>query len=241
MDQGCLNGHSQLFRCPNTLGEAAQRLQKNNNRRAEKQNDENFLKRIATLAVLMLLSACTGADFVSLGPTDDAVRSVDVRGGDVTIAAPSGFCIETGISKPQDGFVVMGGCDVITRGKAFGPVNNAIIVVSVSQERADGLASSSRLASMVGPKGVLDTKTTEGVSLVHLASGGDSYIPGGDPRNWQGVATINGYLILMSVYSEVGGTASKTSGGDLVVNLAQVIRLNSPFRMLPKPPKLRPT
>lgn len=189
----------------------------------------------------MLLTACSGTDFVGVGPADEALRAVKVRNGDVTIAAPSGFCIETGLSKPQDGFVVLGGCDVITRGSAFGPVNNAIIVVSVSEARADGEASASHLASLLGNKGVLATKSIEDVSLVQLASGGELYVPGGDPKHWQGVVTVNGYLVLISVYSEVGGTATKQSGGDLIVTLAQVIRLNSPFRMLPKPPKLRPT
>lgn len=202
------------------------------------------MKRFLVLASLLTLTACSGADLVGfgqLGPATDTVRSVDLRNGDVTIAAPSGFCVETGLSEPQEGFVVMGGCDVITRGKAYGPVNNAIIVVSVSQDRADGVASADRLVDMVGDKGVLATKSVEGVSLVQLASGGDTYIPGGDPKNWQGVATVNGYLVLMSVYSEEGGTASKASGGDLIVTLAQLIQLNSPYRMLPKPARLRPT
>jgi len=193
------------------------------------------------LWAVILLTACSGADLSGLATPGDVVRAMNVRNGDVTVAAPSGFCIETGLSRPDDGFVVMGGCDVITHGQVFGPVNNAIIVVSVSAERADGVASESRLASLVAGKGVLKAKSIEGVSLVQVASGGDAFVPGGDPMNWQGVATINGYLVLMSVYSEQDGTASKTSGGDLIVTLAQVIRLNSPFRMLPKPPKLRPT
>ncbi len=188
----------------------------------------------------MLLTACTAEDFVSLGAPDDVARSVVVRDGGVTIAAPSGFCIDNGMSKSAEGFVVLGGCDVITRGKAFGPVNNAIIVVSVSQDRADALAGTKRLAAMVGGNPLV-TKYEEGVSLIQLETGGDVYIPNGEPKHWHGIATVNGYLVLMSVYSPEGGTASRMSGGDLILNLAQNIRLNSPFRMLPKPPKLRPS
>lgn len=188
-----------------------------------------------------LISGCTTADFVSLGPTSDAVQSVAVRNGDVTIAAPSGFCVDTSVSKIESGFVVFGGCDVLTKGKMYGPINNAILVVSVSESRADALAGTKRLASLAGEDGVLATDYDEGVSLVHLASGGDDYIPGGEPRYWQGVATVNGYFVLMSAYSEPGGTASKASGGNLILNLAQMIRLNSPHRMLPKPPKMRPS
>ena len=198
------------------------------------------MKRLIAFLAVALISGCTGADFVSLGPTSDAVQTVAVRNGDVTIAAPSGFCIDTSISKIDSGFIVLGGCDVLTKGKMFGPINNAILVVSVSQNRADALAGTKRLASMAGDDGVLDSKYAEGVSLVHLSSGGDEYIPGGEPKYWQGVATVNGYLVLMSAYSEPGGTASKASGGNLILNLAQTIRLNSPFRMLPKPPKMRP-
>jgi len=198
------------------------------------------LKRFAAVVFAGLLTACTAEDFVSLGPSGDVANAVTVRDGGVTIAAPSGFCIDDGMSKPADGFVVLGGCDVITRGKAFGPVNNAIIVVSVSEERADALAGTKRLASMVGGNALV-TKYEEGVSLVQLETGGDAYIPNGDPKHWHGIATVNGFFVLMSVYSEEGGTASHASGGDLILALTQNIRLNSPFRMLPKPPKLRPS
>ena len=198
------------------------------------------MKRLAAVIGLALLTGGNGADFVSLGPSSDAIRSITVRDGGVTVAAPSGFCIDESMTNSSDGFVVLGGCDVITRGKVFGPVNNAIIVVSVSEERADALAGTSRLAAMVGGNPLV-SKYEEGVSLVQLETGGDEFIPGGDPKHWHGVATINGYLVLMSVYSEPGGTASRTSGGDLILALAQNIRLNSPHRMLPKPPKLRPT
>ena len=198
------------------------------------------LKRIAAVCAALLLAACEPGDFVSVGPSSDVANSVQVRNGGVTIAAPSGFCIDDGMSKPAEGFVVLGGCVVITRGKAFGPVNNAIIVVSVSEDRADALAGTKRLASMVGGNALV-TKYEEGVSLVQLETGGDAYIPNGEPKHWHGIATVNGYFVLMSVYSEVGGTASRKSGGDLILSLAQNIRLNSPFRMLPKPPKLRPS
>ena len=187
-----------------------------------------------------MLTACDAGDFVSLGPPTDVARSVVVRDGDITIAAPSGFCIDESMSKPSDGFVVLGGCDVITRGKVFGPVNNAIIVVSVSEERADALAGTKRLVSMVGGN-ILVSKYDEATSLVQLETGGDAYIPNGEPKHWHGIATVNGYFVLMSVYSEIGGTAARMSGGDLILNLAQNIRLHSPVRMLPKPPKLRPS
>lgn len=199
------------------------------------------MKKLAALMAIAILSACTGAEFVGFGQPSEAVQSVSLRSGGVTIAAPSGFCVDTSLSKIEDGFVVLGGCDVITRGRMYGPVNNAILVVSVSQERADALAGTSRLANMLGNDGVISSRYEEGVSLVQLASGGDEFVPGGDPKHWQGVATVNGYLVLMSTYSEVGGTATRASGGDLILALAQNIRLNSPFRMLPKPPKMRPT
>ena len=188
----------------------------------------------------MLLAACEPIDFPGARPSEDQVSAVTLRGGDITIAAPAGYCVDVPNSDLERGFVLMGGCDVLTRGQAFGPVNSGVIVASVSAERADALVSPQALAASYSPSEVLDSDTTEGVSLIHLADGGQEHIPKGEPRNWQGVATVNGYLILMSVYSEQDGTAARASGGDLIVTLAQNIRLNSPFRMLPKPPRLRP-
>lgn len=163
-----------------------------------------------------------------------------LRGGDITIAAPAGYCMDMANSDLDRGFVLMGGCDVLSRGKAFGPVNSAVIVVSVSGDRVDALVGTQALAASYSPTDVLSTRTSEGVSLIQLANGGQDHVPNGEPRNWQGVATVNGYLVLMSVYSEQGGTAARNSGGNLILTLAQNIRLNSPFRMLPKPPRLRP-
>ena len=197
------------------------------------------LKRLLALIGLIGLMGCTEVDIPILQPAD-VVSSAALLDGDLIVSGPSGFCIDQSLSDTAQRFVVLGGCDVLSRGRAVGPGVKAVLTVSVSEDRSADIAKQSHLMRALGNPATLDTMSAEGAYLVQIANGGDRYLPDGDPVYWQGVTTVNGYLVMMSALSEPDGVATKRAGGNLLLNLAQRIRLSSPDRILPKPPKLRP-
>ncbi len=198
------------------------------------------LKRLFAILCLTGLVGCTEVDIPILQPTD-VVSSAAILGGDLVVAGPSGFCIDQNLSDTAQRFVVLGGCDVLSRGRAIGPGVKAVLTVSVSADRSADVAKQSHLKRALGNPAALDTMSAEGAYLIQIAGGGDRYLPDGDPVYWQGITTVNGYLVMMTALSEPGGVATKRAGGNLLLNLAQRIRLGSPDRILPKPPKLRPS
>lgn len=198
------------------------------------------LKRLLAVICLAAVTGCTDVEVPQVLRGPEVVHSVALSGGDIIVAGPSGFCVDSSLSNTDARFVVLGGCDVLSRGRAVGPGTKAVLTVSVSEDRSADVTRLSHLRGVLGDSLVLDQIDAEGVQAIQLASGGQRYLPKGDAQHWQAVTTVNGYLIVMTAVSEQGGVATKRAGGNLLLNLAQRIRLNTTDRILPKPAKLRP-
>ena len=197
------------------------------------------LKLCALVAGLALLAGCTMQDFTPT-PKGDVTRSVSLWQGDLIVAGPSGYCIESDLTNVETGFVVLAGCDVLTRGGSVGPVKNAVLIVSVSDDRFRDAISIESVRDTVGETPVVDTMSSEGVSLVQLGSGGETMLSNGDPKYWRGAAKVNGYLVVMTAVSRKDGAAANRDGARLLVNLVHRMVLHSPDRPVPMVPPLRP-
>ena len=174
-----------------------------------------------------------------VGPTP-TVGSVSLVGGDLVVAGPAGYCVDPELSDVENRFVVLGGCDVLSNGGSVGPVHRAVLLVSISPDRAAHFAESHHLAAALGMPSGASARSKDGVQLVQLPTGGQDILEGGDSQYWRGVTTVNGYLVMMTAISQNKGAATRKSGGDLLLNLAERIKDKSPERILPKAPKLRP-
>lgn len=188
----------------------------------------------------LVLAACTEGDF-ALVERGQAVRSVALHGGDLVVAGPAGYCIDPDLSRPDDDFAVLAGCDVLTRGAAVGPVKKAVLMVSASQDRSAETVSLRQLTLLANGVAVTDSFAAEGVGVMQLASGGAELAPGAEPKYWRAATSVNGYLVVMTAVSQPGGAAANRDGARLLINLAHRMTLASPNRLLPVAPALRPT
>ena len=199
------------------------------------------LKRLIGTIFLAALAGCSGVSMPQMMRPSDVVPSFSLSAGDLIITGPDGFCVDPSLSDAEARFVVLGGCDVLSRGREIGPGARAVLTVSASEDRSVDVTSAAQMRNVLGDVLVLDQIDAEGVQAFQLASGGERYLPKGDPVHWQAVTTVNGYLVVMTALSPKDGVATQKAGGNLLLNLAQRIRLNSPSRLLPKPPRPRPS
>lgn len=198
------------------------------------------VKRLLAALCLTAIAGCTDVEVPQLLKPAEVVTSVSLSDGDLIVTGPSGFCVDPSLTDTEARFVVLGGCDVLSRGRAIGPGNRAVLTVSVSEDRTADVTKASQMRRVLGQVDILDEINAEGVQAFQLAAGGTRFLPKGDQIHWQAVTTVNGYLIVMTALSQDSGVATKKAGGNLLLNLAQRIRLNSPDRILPKPARLRP-
>jgi hypothetical protein len=137
---------------------------------------------------------------------------VAVLGGAVTVAAPSGYCVDVEQARQaQDTAVVL-----IGRCLSSGLVAPAVITVSVGPagsggvmvaggaaltgffSSADGLALLSR-SGKAGDVTLLDSRAAPGALLMHLE---DTYLG----RYWRAITAVNGRLVTISA-TGTGGVA----------------------------------
>lgn len=159
-------------------------------------------------SALGLLAALALAACDTLGGT----TQVAVLGGAVTVAAPSGYCVDAEQARQvQDTAVVL-----IGRCLSSGLVAPAVITVSVGPagsggvmvaggaalagffSSAEGLALLSR-SGRAGDVTLLDTSAAPGALLMHLQ---DTYLG----RYWRAITAVNGRLVTISA-TGTGGVA----------------------------------
>jgi hypothetical protein len=105
----------------------------------------------------------------------------------------------------------------------------AFIVVSVLPKRADALPpTAAGIAQSMAPKRPLAMFDREGLAVVHLDAGGAQVLPEGDPRYWRGGMLVNGHLVGLAVYGRAGSSIAGARGRDLIVDLANAVRIASP-------------
>ncbi len=204
------------------------------------------LLRVMALAATLPLAGCispiTGgtAQFAQSGGDDQnpqprkALRRTSLVRGAVIVQGPRGYCIDAesltsgGVS---GGFALLASCESLLGKPADAPVDPAIMTVTVLpfsprpiQPRAH------EMAKALAPHHVLDQINGDGLTIVHLATGGTEISSGVDPKHWRGAMLINGHMIGLAVYAPKGSALSDAAGLEVLIGLAEVLREASPVR-----------
>ncbi|GAA6189669.1 hypothetical protein [Litorivita sp. NS0012-18] len=158
----------------------------------------------------------------------------DIVRGAVVVQGPKGYCIDAksltsgGIS---GGFALLASCESLLGRPAEWPVLPAVMTVTVLpyslipvQPRAH------EMAAALAPHRALDQINGDGLTIVHLATGGEGLSPKVDPKHWRGAMVINGHMIGLAVYAPKGSDLSGKDGLDLLGKLAETLREASPVK-----------
>ncbi len=152
--------------------------------------------------------------------------------GDVTVAGPRGYCIDPqSVKRGASGsFALLASCESLT-GTAGVVVDPAVLTVLVLPRRVGvSQPNSAEMTRALAPDKVLLGFDGDGISLVHVASGGRAVLPKGDPSYWRAGMVINDHLIGLAVYGPEGGSVASDAGRDLLMDLAEELREQSPER-----------
>lgn len=194
------------------------------------------VRRLAVPALVLPLAACltettaTGARLASKAGAA-VLPQVTLFGGDVVVTGPRGYCIDKPSLRRGGGgaaFVLIASCESLT-GQPGTVVEPAVMTVSVVPD-SQGVTppSAADIAAPVAGARILHSDDGDTLSLVHFAEGGDTLLPGGDPRHWRGAMLINGHVVGLAVYGPAGGAASGDFGRTLIEALADTLRRLSP-------------
>ena len=200
-----------------------------------------YLRRFGGCALVLPLAACLGegtgeAGLGFLSPPEDSaalgssvLTKAPLYNGRVVVAGPDGYCIDgSSLSRGSGGSVVLiASCDALA-GKAASSVDPAILTVSIAPRRPGAQQPSAvDLAQSTAPAKVLASEDGDGISLILLASGGNTVLTDGDPRYWRAGMMINGHVISIAAYTPQD---SATSGKALIMALAENLLELSPIK-----------
>lgn len=175
-----------------------------------------------------------------------ALRRAALVQGDVVVVPPAGYCIDGDSIRDGVGggaFALIAACQSLT-GKLGGvAAEPAIITVSVSNRKRGGLdqPGADEMARAIGGARVMERINGDGLTLVHLADGGDVQVPGGDARHWRGVMVVNARVVGLALYGPKGSTVAGPTGKFLMIGMAEGILGASPFHDPFKPAEVAAT
>ncbi|MEQ8902774.1 MAG: hypothetical protein RID11_17510 [Roseovarius sp.] len=184
--------------------------------------------RAGLLLVCLPLAACL--EGVGEAGPDDALRAVAFYDGNVTVTGPRGYCIDRSSIKrgPAGRFALLASCESLTDQPGIA-VEPAVLTVAVLPRAADARQpDTAAMTAALGADAVRETEDGDGIAIVHIAQGGDTVLPGGDPSYWRASMVINGHLVGLAAYGPKDGAIAGTGGRDLLRDLAETLRAASP-------------
>lgn len=176
------------------------------------------------------LAACL--DLAGAPSQTDTPRAVAFYDGAVTVTGPRGYCIDPDSVKREVGgrFALLASCESLT-GQVGIAVDPAVMTVSVLPRAAQAAPpDASAMARAVGPDTVRRAEESDDLTLVHVAEGGETVLPGGDPAYWRATLVINGHIVGLAAYGPRDGAIAGPRGRDLLGDLAATLRAASPPR-----------
>lgn len=165
------------------------------------------------------------------------LESFPVFGGDVVIAGPKGYCLDRSsvVDKAGGAFALMASCHNLSGGKTGNLVDTAVLTVTILPKRLGASQPSSQDLAVKGVK-VFEHIDGDGLSLVHLAKGGNLLSKSLDEKYWRGGMLINGHIVGLAVYAPKNSKLAGRSGQRLAIDLAEKLRTVSPVKnYLPTP------
>jgi len=187
-----------------------------------------MMVRAGLLLVCLPLAACL--DVAGEAGPDNALRAVAFYDGKVIVTGPRGYCIDRSSVKrgPAGRFALLASCESLTDQPGIS-VEPAVLTVAVLPHAPSAEQPSSQaMAEALGRASVRDTEDGDGIALVHIAQGGDTVLPGGDPSYWRASMVINGHLVGLAAYGPKDGAIAGPGGRDLLRDLAETLRAASP-------------
>ena len=167
-----------------------------------------------------------GTDTAQTGQRSFALASSVIVPSGVTAKGPPGFCIDKRSVKTgrTGGFALIAPCAALdARADGLG-LETAILTLQVQPVGAlGGDISAQALAEVFAAEEPIYLEDGDGISLVQLAAGGEAIIPQSDPKHWRGALKVNGYLVGLAVYAEVGGAAAGDVGKTLLIDFAEAV------------------
>lgn len=175
-----------------------------------------------------------------------ALRRAALVQGDVVVVPPAGYCVDGDSIRDGAGsgaFALIAACQSLTGNRAGVAAEPAILTVSISGRKRGEVEQpgADELARAIGSGRVLERINGDGLTLLHLATGGDEKVPGGDPRHWRGVMVVNARVVGLALYGPKGSTVAGGTGQSLMLAMAESIRERTPFHDPYRPPELATT
>ncbi len=166
-------------------------------------------------AALLALAALAACEVTRRPPLQQAA----LENGAVIIAGPAGYCIDpvTLDRSAGRGFAVLASCQNLSGGETGGIVDPMMLTVTVGSAGPSGaLPSPEVMAAEAGQSPIAGGGVRDGLSLVHLAAGGNRVLPEGDPRYWRGAFRLNGRLVVMALYAPQDGVLAGGDGAEML-------------------------
>ncbi|UYV36905.1 hypothetical protein N4R57_18295 [Rhodobacteraceae bacterium D3-12] len=174
-----------------------------------------------------------GAQAVPERPKVVPLKQASLAGGKVVVRGPRGYCVDPATLRRgfTGGFALIAACNTISGELSGADVEPVVMTVQVQpslSKREAPLAAS--LAAALAPAQPIETIDGDGVTLVHMAGGGNKGLPKGDPKHWRGAMMVNGYLVGFAVYAPKGSALAGAGGKRLILALAENLRDASPVK-----------
>lgn len=161
----------------------------------------------------------------------DPLDRAELAGGQVVVVGPPGYCVDRGSldARPSGGFALIGACAALG---GAGPGEEPVVMTVQVQRRPSRQEppDAQALAAAVAPLRVLAREDRDDISLIQLAEGGDTALPGSDPRHWRGAMMINGHAVALSLYAPEGSSATGRGGRARLIALSEAILEASPTK-----------
>jgi hypothetical protein len=201
------------------------------------------MRAVCAVAALSFLAAC---DPTAMGGAPDRA-TVTVAGRNVTILAPTGFCVDpasTNVSA-TGAFVMISDCGLlgaapVAEGDADEPIG-AVMTASISA--ADGPATVAEVQSFAATaqgravlsrsgRGdrvrILATRTRRDVLYMLIEDRGPQPIAGIEPAFWRAFLDVQGQMTVLSVLGFEGAGIGPTEGLALIQRFADTVQAANP-------------
>ena len=169
-----------------------------------------------------------GGSGLTLGPAAPP-STLTLAGGEVTLAAPSGYCFDKRSVKrtARGGFAVLARCDTLGAKGSFAGYDLALITVAVMPRAAEAKAlTPEAVARTAGPVKVLDRRSVGRVALVRLADGPHE-MEGVARVHWRAAFSASGHLVGLGLYAPEGSSVLESQGRLLLEEMAEKTRAAS--------------
>jgi hypothetical protein len=165
----------------------------------------------------------------------DLVEAAAIAGGDVVVAGPPGYCIDTSTveSSPRGGFAVLASCNILSAGQSGAAVTPALVTVSAGPREAQPVQPGAETLARLSDASALAADESDTLTMVYLAEGGDALLPGGASQYWRGAFLVGARLIGIAVYAPPNSGLTRAEGRRLLELTAERIRRASPDAPIP--------